>query len=265
MPVPRRPLARSSAASSALRSKSLRTIERSSIAPQLVRLHRRGHVDDRPRDRCARDAVDHGDVGRLQPSASREFSGLGAGHVRRAESSRGPVRCSEHVDPRAPAPSDGSAPPIRMASAAARNSPAGRDSLSTRRHRREAETAAASRRRRADHPVRDPSGEQLSPGSRRRAGAPPAPRSPDPGCRGAAYCTLGFEFRRHRARMAGGRARGGCQSYERTEREGFEPSKELLAPYSLSRRVPSATRPPLPVKLLSIVCSVPGFALLPLS
>src|SRR3954452_2072570 len=30
-----------------------------------------------------------------------------------------------------------------------------------------------------------------------------------------------------------------------TEREGFEPSRELLAPYSLSRRVPSATRPPL--------------------
>src|SRR5437764_14631330 len=31
----------------------------------------------------------------------------------------------------------------------------------------------------------------------------------------------------------------------RTEREGFEPSRELSAPYSLSRRVPSATRPPL--------------------
>src|SRR3954453_6450467 len=31
-----------------------------------------------------------------------------------------------------------------------------------------------------------------------------------------------------------------------TEREGFEPSRELSAPYSLSRRVPSATRPPLP-------------------
>src|SRR3954462_12573134 len=30
-----------------------------------------------------------------------------------------------------------------------------------------------------------------------------------------------------------------------TEREGFEPSRELLAPYSLSRRVPSAARPPL--------------------
>ena len=29
------------------------------------------------------------------------------------------------------------------------------------------------------------------------------------------------------------------------EREGFEPSRELLAPYSLSRRVPSAARPPL--------------------
>ena len=29
------------------------------------------------------------------------------------------------------------------------------------------------------------------------------------------------------------------------EREGFEPSMELAAPYSLSRRVPSATRPPL--------------------
>src|SRR5204862_1185202 len=29
------------------------------------------------------------------------------------------------------------------------------------------------------------------------------------------------------------------------EREGFEPSRELVAPYSLSRRVPSATRPPL--------------------
>jgi D-serine deaminase-like pyridoxal phosphate-dependent protein len=33
----------------------------------------------------------------------------------------------------------------------------------------------------------------------------------------------------------------------RTEREGFEPSRELVAPYSLSRRVPSATRPPLRV------------------
>ena len=31
----------------------------------------------------------------------------------------------------------------------------------------------------------------------------------------------------------------------RTEREGFEPSMELMTPYSLSRRVPSATRPPL--------------------
>src|SRR3954447_1744079 len=31
----------------------------------------------------------------------------------------------------------------------------------------------------------------------------------------------------------------------RAEREGFEPSRELSAPYSLSRRVPSATRPPL--------------------
>src|SRR3954452_10957607 len=30
-----------------------------------------------------------------------------------------------------------------------------------------------------------------------------------------------------------------------TEREGFEPSRELLALYSLSRRVPSAARPPL--------------------
>src|SRR5512134_2821545 len=29
------------------------------------------------------------------------------------------------------------------------------------------------------------------------------------------------------------------------EREGFEPSRELSAPYSLSRRVPSAARPPL--------------------
>ncbi len=29
------------------------------------------------------------------------------------------------------------------------------------------------------------------------------------------------------------------------EREGFEPSMELITPYSLSRRVPSATRPPL--------------------
>src|SRR5947199_5846472 len=29
------------------------------------------------------------------------------------------------------------------------------------------------------------------------------------------------------------------------EREGFEPSMELVTPYSLSRRVPSATRPPL--------------------
>jgi hypothetical protein len=34
--------------------------------------------------------------------------------------------------------------------------------------------------------------------------------------------------------------------YERmAERAGFEPAMELLAPYSLSRRVPSATRPPL--------------------
>ena len=31
----------------------------------------------------------------------------------------------------------------------------------------------------------------------------------------------------------------------RAEREGFEPSRGLLAPYSLSRRVPSAARPPL--------------------
>src|SRR3954467_13619356 len=30
------------------------------------------------------------------------------------------------------------------------------------------------------------------------------------------------------------------------ERAGFEPAMELSAPYSLSRRVPSATRPPLP-------------------
>src|SRR4051812_24087216 len=30
-----------------------------------------------------------------------------------------------------------------------------------------------------------------------------------------------------------------------TEREGFEPSMGLYTPYSLSRRVPSATRPPL--------------------
>ncbi len=29
------------------------------------------------------------------------------------------------------------------------------------------------------------------------------------------------------------------------EREGFEPSKELIAPYSLSRRALSATQPPL--------------------
>ncbi len=29
------------------------------------------------------------------------------------------------------------------------------------------------------------------------------------------------------------------------EREGFEPSMELLTPYSLSRGAPSATRPPL--------------------
>jgi hypothetical protein len=33
---------------------------------------------------------------------------------------------------------------------------------------------------------------------------------------------------------------------QETEREGFEPSMELVTPYSLSRRVPSATRPPLP-------------------
>ena len=31
----------------------------------------------------------------------------------------------------------------------------------------------------------------------------------------------------------------------RAERAGFEPAMELSAPYSLSRRVPSATRPPL--------------------
>ena len=29
------------------------------------------------------------------------------------------------------------------------------------------------------------------------------------------------------------------------EREGFEPSKRLITPYSLSRRAPSTTRPPL--------------------
>ena len=29
------------------------------------------------------------------------------------------------------------------------------------------------------------------------------------------------------------------------EREGFEPSKRLYTPYSLSRRAPSTTRPPL--------------------
>jgi hypothetical protein len=32
------------------------------------------------------------------------------------------------------------------------------------------------------------------------------------------------------------------------EREGFEPSMEFLAPYSLSRGVPSASRPPLQTK-----------------
>src|SRR4051795_157812 len=32
------------------------------------------------------------------------------------------------------------------------------------------------------------------------------------------------------------------------ERAGFDPAMELSAPYSLSRRVPSATRPPLPCR-----------------
>ena len=47
-------------------------------------------------------------------------------------------------------------------------------------------------------------------------------------------------------------AAGGAESLGRrlvwlAEREGFEPSKGLNTPYSLSRRAPSTTRPPLPV------------------
>jgi hypothetical protein len=41
----------------------------------------------------------------------------------------------------------------------------------------------------------------------------------------------------------------GSKELKLAEREGFEPSMELAAPYSLSRRVPSATRPPLPSRV----------------
>ena len=37
----------------------------------------------------------------------------------------------------------------------------------------------------------------------------------------------------------------GRRKDQMAEREGFEPSKELIAPYSLSRRALSATQPPL--------------------
>ncbi len=40
----------------------------------------------------------------------------------------------------------------------------------------------------------------------------------------------------------------GVLGFELAEREGFEPSRELQTPYSLSRRAPSTARPPLRVE-----------------
>ena len=63
--------------------------------------------------------------------------------------------------------------------------------------------------------------------------------------------TSDLRFRRPTLYPAELRAQGNGQSSHRApprspaERAGFEPAMELSAPYSLSRRVPSATRPPL--------------------
>jgi hypothetical protein len=50
------------------------------------------------------------------------------------------------------------------------------------------------------------------------------------------------------------------------EREGFEPSKGFLNPYSLSRGAPSATRPPLLIKYIFnrfLKCKKPGCGSIP--
>src|SRR5438874_5953555 len=72
-------------------------------------------------------------------------------------------------------------------------------------------------------------------GARPRAAGAGRARHARPGAAGA---RRGLGDGRGEARATVG-ATGGA------EREGFEPSGELSAPYSLSRRVPSAARPPL--------------------
>src|SRR5687767_6690572 len=61
--------------------------------------------------------------------------------------------------------------------------------------------------------------------------------------------TSDLRFRRPTLYPAELRAQGRADSLAAAsrpaERAGFEPAMELSAPYSLSRRVPSATRPPL--------------------
>ena len=84
-------------------------------------------------------------------------------------------------------------------------------------------------------------------GARRRGARSTVARCPLPVARGGGEAESGSRRLAETASAAGGAESLGRRLVWLAEREGFEPSKGLNTPYSLSRRAPSTTRPPLPV------------------